>query len=84
MSAVDILKATQQGTFPVRCRFVYGAYWRKLANAIEPSVCASDAALCQITLTAYSIFKITAAGILSDGVHRVHLSVILPNFVATS
>jgi len=28
------------------------AHWRHLANTIEPSVCGSDAALCQITLTA--------------------------------
>jgi len=27
-----------------------GAHWRNLANAIEPSVCGGDAALCQITL----------------------------------
>jgi len=29
-----------------------GAYWRHLANMIEPFVCGGDAALCQITLTA--------------------------------
>ena len=28
-----------------------GAYWRRLANAIETSVCGGDAALCQITVT---------------------------------
>jgi len=28
-----------------------GADWRHLANTIKPSVCGSDAALCQITLT---------------------------------
>jgi len=27
------------------------AYWPNLANTIEPSVCGSDAALCQIALT---------------------------------
>ena len=27
------------------------AYWRNMANAIEPSVCCGDAALRQITLT---------------------------------
>ena len=27
------------------------AYWRHLANAIEPSVCGDDAALCQIIVT---------------------------------
>ena len=27
------------------------AYWRNLANTIEPPVCGSDAALSQITLT---------------------------------
>jgi len=28
-----------------------GAHWRHRTNTIEPSVCGSDAALCQITLT---------------------------------
>jgi len=28
-----------------------GAHWRHLANVTEPSMCGSDAALCQITLT---------------------------------
>jgi len=27
------------------------AHWRHLANTIEPSVCGSNAVLCQITLT---------------------------------
>ena len=27
------------------------AYWRNLANMIEPSVCCGDAALCEITLS---------------------------------
>jgi len=31
--------------------WVWGAYWRNLANTTEPSVCCGDAALCQITLT---------------------------------
>ena len=31
-----------------------GAQWRHLANMTEPSVCGSDAALCQITLTTCS------------------------------
>jgi len=29
----------------------WGAHWRYLANTIKPSVCGSDAALCQITLS---------------------------------
>jgi len=30
-------------------RFLYiGAYWRHLANTIEPSMCGGDAALCQL------------------------------------
>ena len=29
-----------------------GAYWRSLANVIEPSMCSGDVAICQITLTA--------------------------------
>jgi len=32
---------------------VAGAHWRLLIDAIEPSVCGGDAALCQITLTTY-------------------------------
>jgi len=32
--------------------FLYmGAHWRHLANTTEPSMCGSDAALCQIALT---------------------------------
>jgi len=50
-SAVDIRKATQQGTVPVLSGCRRAAGWRHLANAIEPSVCYGDAALCQITLT---------------------------------
>ena len=58
--AVDILKATQQGAAPVRrgCRLkctTWGAHWRHLVNAIEPSLYGSDAALCQITLTSYAV-----------------------------
>jgi len=49
MSAVDILKATQQRTEPVRCECRSGAYWRNLANTIEPSMCGGSAAFCQIT-----------------------------------
>jgi len=47
----SILKATQQGTGPVRFGCRWGAYWRNLANTTEPSVYVGDAALCQITLT---------------------------------
>jgi len=45
MSTVDILKATQQGTEPVRCGCRWDVYWRNLANAIEPSVCGGDASV---------------------------------------
>ena len=31
-----------------------GAHWRHLANAIEPSICVGNVALCQITLTTHS------------------------------
>jgi len=34
---------------PIGCTSC-GAHWRNLANTSEPSVCGSDAALCQITL----------------------------------
>jgi len=44
MSAVDILKATQQRTEPVRCECRWGAYWRYLANTTEPYVYGCDAA----------------------------------------
>jgi len=30
---------------------IWGAHWRHLANTTEPSVCGSDAALHQLTLT---------------------------------
>ena len=29
----------------------WGAHWRHLVNMTEPSICGSDAALCQVTLT---------------------------------
>jgi len=29
----------------------WGAHWRNLANAVEPSMCDEDAAFCHITLT---------------------------------
>jgi len=50
MSTVDMLKAAQQGTEPVWCKYRWGAYWRHLANTIEPSMCGTDAAFCLITL----------------------------------
>jgi len=31
--------------------YIWGVYWRHLANTTEPSMCGGDAALCQITLT---------------------------------
>jgi len=31
--------------------YIRGAHWRHLKNTTEPSMCGSDAALCQITLT---------------------------------
>ena len=35
-----------------------GAYWHHLANAAEPSMCAGNAALCEITLTAcYCLYR---------------------------
>jgi len=46
MSAIDILKVTQQRTEPVRCECRWGAHWRRLANTIEPSMCGGDAAFC--------------------------------------
>jgi len=55
-AAVGIVKATQQrGSTLVWCGCWLGcnrwvAHWRHLANTIEPSVCGSDAALCQTTL----------------------------------
>ena len=56
MSAVDILKATQQRTEPVRFECRCDAHWRHLANTTEPSVCGGDAACCQITLTTCSLY----------------------------
>jgi len=34
-----------------QCAHMVGHIWRHLANTIQPSVCGSDAVLCQITLT---------------------------------
>jgi len=44
---------------PFLAFYVWGAYWRHLANTTEPSMCGGDAALCQITLTTCSIFLLT-------------------------
>ena len=41
MSAIDILKATQQG----QDRHDWDVPWRNLANTTEPSMCGGDAAL---------------------------------------
>jgi len=56
--AVDIciLKATQQGAKQVQRGRRLGctrwdAYWRRLANTIEPFVSGGDTVLCQISLT---------------------------------
>ena len=51
MSAVDILKVTRQGTERYGADADWGAYWRRLANTIEPPMCGGSAALYQITLT---------------------------------
>ena len=48
---VDTLKATQEGTIQNWYVADADAYWRNLANTIEPSVCGGDVAFCQITLT---------------------------------
>jgi len=62
MSAVDVLKATQQCTEPARCGCQWGAYWRNLTDTIELSICVGYAAFCQITLTTCSLlFLIVAA-----------------------
>jgi len=31
--------------------YIWGAFWCHMVNTTEPSVCSSNAALCQITLT---------------------------------
>jgi len=31
--------------------YIWSAHWRHMANKTEPSVCGSDAALCEITYT---------------------------------
>jgi len=52
ISAADILEATQQRTEPVCSANADAvAYFRHLANTIEPPMCGGDAAFCQITLT---------------------------------
>jgi len=37
---------------------IHGAHWCHLANTTEPSMCGSDATLCQITLTTCCIFRV--------------------------
>jgi len=51
MSTVDILKATQECTEPVRWKCSLGAYWRNQVNMIEKSMCGGDKTFCQITMT---------------------------------
>jgi len=53
MAAVDIglFKVTWQLTELYGANADGDAYWRNLANTIKPSMCGSDAAFCQITLT---------------------------------
>jgi len=49
-----------------------GAYWRHLTNTIEPSMCGSDAACCQITLITCclcSYFSLFICYIASIAVH---------------
>jgi len=36
---------------PFLAFYIWGAYWRHLKNTTEPSMCGSNMALCQITLT---------------------------------
>jgi len=44
-----------------------GAYWRYLANTIEPSVCGADAALCQTTVTTcYYCQRDVVAGLIKN------------------
>jgi len=38
------------------CALTHCAHWRHLANMIEPSVCCSDMALCQLSLTTCSCY----------------------------
>jgi len=48
----DILQLRNFATaFPAF--YIWDAHWHHLANTTEPSVCGSDVALCQITLTTF-------------------------------
>jgi len=38
-----------------RKHLLHGAHWRHLANTTEPSMCSSDVALCQITLSIVAV-----------------------------
>jgi len=51
MSAVDILKRLSNVQNRYGANADSCAYWRNLANTIEPSIRGADAAFCQITLT---------------------------------
>jgi len=48
----DVLRDVAMAT--ICCLYIWDARWRHLANTTEPSVCGSDAALCQISLTTWS------------------------------
>jgi len=46
---------------PFLAFYIWGAHWRHLKNMTEPSMCGSDAALYQITLTTcFSLFLLVA------------------------
>jgi len=44
------IQSDSVSTEQVQCECQLGAYWRHLANTIEPSMRGSDVAFCQITL----------------------------------
>jgi len=43
---------------PFLASYIWDAHWRHLKNTTEASMCAGDAALCQITLTTCSGFSV--------------------------
>jgi len=77
--AVDVFKATQWGAALVRCGCHFGCTrwdvrWCHLANAIEPSVYLSHAALCQTAFQHCTVRVCTDA----DYYCYIHLTALFP------
>jgi len=63
---------------PFLAFYIWGAHWRHLKNMTEPSMCGSDAALCQITLTTYYYYQSTGCRSHIMSVSNIFFDVEMP------